>query len=130
MKHLRAAAGPKTQLVLIEQVFPTVCDEPAAHEIPGAELPAPPEPLLRNMGRAGSIVYLVDLLVRKEKELQLGDELTLFAPLPKMMGSLNGQERTITYLRDLFKQAGWKLSSVHYNKASVVRYQKVVAVPI
>ncbi|KAI0266044.1 S-adenosyl-L-methionine-dependent methyltransferase, partial [Russula aff. rugulosa BPL654] len=109
LKHLRAAAGPKTQMVLVEQVFSTVCDEPAAHEIPGAELPVPPKPLLRNMGRAGSVVYLVDML---------------------MMSSCNGQERTITYFRDLLKQAGWKLSSIHYDTASVVRYQKVVAVPI
>ncbi|KAI0265261.1 S-adenosyl-L-methionine-dependent methyltransferase [Russula aff. rugulosa BPL654] len=109
LKHLRAAAGPKTQMVLVEQVFSTVCDEPAAHEIPGAELPVPPKPLLPNMGRAGSVVYLVDML---------------------MMSSCNGQERTITYFRDLLKQAGWKLSSIHYDTASVVRYQKVVAVPI
>lgn len=109
LKHLRAAAGPKTQLVLVEHVFSTVCDEPAAHEIPGAELPAPPKPLLRNMGRAGSAVYLADLL---------------------MMGYLNGQERPITYFRDLLKQAGWKLSSVHYDAPSALRYQKVVAVPI
>ena len=46
------------------------------------------------------------------------------------MSSCNGQERTITYFRDLLKQAGWKLSSIHYDTASVVRYQKVVAVPI
>ena len=46
------------------------------------------------------------------------------------MTCLNGQERTITYFRELFKQAGWKLSSVHYDGPSVVRYQKVVAVPI
>jgi hypothetical protein len=65
LKHLRAAAGPKTQLVLIEQVFSTVCDEPAAREILGAELPVPPQPLLRNMGRAASVAYNVDLLVRK-----------------------------------------------------------------
>ena len=115
---------------MIEQVFSTVCDEPAAHEIPGAELPAPPKPLLRNMGRAGTAVYLVDMLVRKGMELRLDDELTFFAPPPKMMGCVNGQERTITYFRDLFKQAGWKLSSVHYDAGSLIRFQKVVAVPI
>jgi hypothetical protein len=109
LKHLRAAAGPKTQLVMVEQVFSTVCDEPAAREIPGAELPTSPKPLLRNMGRAGSMVYNIDIL---------------------MMGYFNGQERTITYFRDLLKQAGWKLSTVHYDVPSVVRMQKVVAIPI
>jgi O-methyltransferase len=74
LKHLRAAAGPKTQLVMVEQVFSTVCDEPAAREIPGAELPTPPKPLLRNMGRAGSMVYNIDILVRKEKEIQLDND--------------------------------------------------------
>jgi hypothetical protein len=63
LKHLRAAAGPKTQLVIVEQVFSAACDEPAVHDIPGAELPVPPKPLLRNMGRAASGVYLMDVLV-------------------------------------------------------------------
>ena len=42
----------------------------------------------------------------------------------------NGQERTITYLRDLLDQAGWKLTAVHYDEPSVRRYQKAIAVPI
>jgi hypothetical protein len=48
----------------------------------------------------------------------------------KMMGFFNGQERTITYLRDLLDQAGWKLTAVHFDEWSVRRYQKVVAVPV
>ncbi|KAH9993364.1 S-adenosyl-L-methionine-dependent methyltransferase [Russula vinacea] len=52
LKNLRAVAGPKTQLVVSEQVFSAACDEPAIHDIPGAELPVPPKPLLYNMGRA------------------------------------------------------------------------------
>jgi hypothetical protein len=71
LKHLRAAAGPKTQLVMVEQVFSTVCDEPAAHEIQGAVLPVPPKPLLRNMGRASSGVYLIDVLVRKRNGIPI-----------------------------------------------------------
>jgi hypothetical protein len=65
LKNLRAVAGPKTQLVIVEQVFATVCDEPATREIPGAEFPAFSKPLLRNMGRAGTVVYFLDNLVRK-----------------------------------------------------------------
>jgi hypothetical protein len=57
-------------------------------------------------------------------------ELTFLRSHPKMMCCVNGQERTITYYGDLFKQAGWKLSAVHYDAPSVVRLQKVVAVPI
>ncbi|KAF8467031.1 S-adenosyl-L-methionine-dependent methyltransferase, partial [Russula ochroleuca] len=80
----------KTQLLIVEQVMSFACDEPATHETLGAELPVPPQPLLRNMGRAASVVYAIDLL---------------------MMGLFNGQERTITHLRDLLNQAGWKLTA-------------------
>jgi hypothetical protein len=66
LKHLRAAAGPKTQLLIVEQVMSFACDEPAAKKIPGAELPVPPQPLLRNMGRAASSAYAGDLLVRRQ----------------------------------------------------------------
>lgn len=57
-------------------------------------------------------------------------ELTCFMVPLKMMGFFNGQERTITYLRDLLDQAGWKLTAVHHDAPSVVRFQKVIAVPI
>ncbi|KAH8978956.1 S-adenosyl-L-methionine-dependent methyltransferase, partial [Lactarius akahatsu] len=88
LKHLRVAAGPKTQLVIVEQLIACACDEPATHEIPGAELPTPPKPLLANMGRVDSAAHAMDAL---------------------MLGILNGQERTITALRSLLHQAGWKL---------------------
>jgi hypothetical protein len=45
-----------------------------------------------------------------------------------MMGFFNGQERTVTYLRDLFAQAGWKLTTVYYDSPGAIRYQKVVAI--
>ena len=45
------------------------------------------------------------------------------------MGFFNGQERTITYLRDLLNQAGWKLISVHEDKQSARSYQKAIAIP-
>ncbi|KAF8498100.1 S-adenosyl-L-methionine-dependent methyltransferase [Russula emetica] len=106
LKHLRAAAGPKTQLVIVELVMPSVSEEPATREIPGAELPAPPQPLLRS--HASTQVYLYDIM---------------------MLSLFNGQERTITHFRDLLDRAGWKLTAVHYDSLSVRRFQKVVAVP-
>jgi hypothetical protein len=140
LKNLRAAAGPKTQLLIFEQAMSFVCDEPAAHEIPGAERPAPPQPLLGNMGRAATNVYATDLLVRggQNSDSESDIDTTFFflfsfrvsRARQKMMGLFNGQERTITYLRDLLNTAGWKLISVHYDKLSARRYQKVVAVPI
>jgi len=48
----------------------------------------------------------------------------------KMMSLFNGQERTVTYLRDLLNKAGWKLVAVHYDKPSNRRYQKAIAVPM
>jgi hypothetical protein len=74
LKHLRAAAGPKTQLVIVEQAISHVCDEPVAHEIPGAEVPAPPQPLLHNTGRAALGAYFTDVMV--SWELRSGDDRT------------------------------------------------------
>ncbi|KAH9988258.1 O-methyltransferase [Russula compacta] len=108
LRHLRAAAGPKTQLVIDDQIIACVCDEDAVHEIPGAEIPVPPKPLLPNMGRASSMAYNTDVM---------------------MMGFFNGQERTITYLRDLLSKAGWKLAAVHHDVPSAMRHQKAIAVP-
>ena len=45
------------------------------------------------------------------------------------MTFLNGKERTVTQLRDLLKQAGWKLTAIHHNMLSAVGYQKAIAVP-
>ena len=47
-----------------------------------------------------------------------------------MMGLFNGQERTITYLRDLLDKGGWKLISVRCDKPSARSYQKAIAIPI
>jgi hypothetical protein len=47
-----------------------------------------------------------------------------------MMCFFNGQERSVTYLRDLFAQSGWKLVAVHYDTPTAIWYQKAVAVPI
>ena len=61
LKHLRDAAGPNTQLVSLERLITCACDEPATHEIPGAELSVPPKPLLPNWGRVGSLAHATDV---------------------------------------------------------------------
>lgn len=58
LKDLDSAADSKIDLVIIEQVI-------AAREIPGAEIPIPPLPLLRNLSLACSQEYLADMVVRK-----------------------------------------------------------------
>jgi len=54
-------------------------------------------------------------------------ELIFFAP--KMMGFFNGKERTVTQLRDLLEEAGWKLIAIHRGTLSAIGYQKVIATP-
>ncbi|KAF8259331.1 O-methyltransferase [Lactarius quietus] len=108
LKQLRVAAGPKTQLVIIERQTACPCDEPATHEIPGAELSVPPKPLLPNWGRAGSFALATDAT---------------------MLCQFNGQERTITVLRSLLEQAGWKLIAVHHDAPSVTGFENAIAVP-
>jgi hypothetical protein len=68
LKHLRAAAGPKTQLLILQRAMSFVCDEPAVYDISGAECPVPPQPLLRNMGRLVSNAYCGDLTVGGQNE--------------------------------------------------------------
>jgi len=112
--------------------MPSVSEEPAAREIPGAELPAPPQPLLPSS--ASAHVYLYDIMVRKQIWNSTYDDNMAFlfcahARRQKDVEYLNGQERTITHFRDLLHRAGWKLTAVHFDSLSVRRYQKVVAVP-
>ena len=126
LKHLRKAASPRTQLVIIEQLAPHACDEPTTHEIPGAELPVFPKPLLPNLGRATS-TPLYDAMVRGVNSI-LGLLSRLLFTL-KMMSFFNGKERTLIQFRDLLKQAGWRLAAIHHNPLSVVGYQKAIAVP-
>jgi len=67
LKHLRVAAAPKTQLIIVDQLIACACDEPATHGIPGAEVPVPPKPLLPNFGRASSMAYNTDVMVSKNE---------------------------------------------------------------
>lgn len=97
LKHLRAAAGPKTQLVIVGLVMTSVCDEPATHGIPGAQLPAAPD--------CKSTLLMISFLFARSHPPP---------PSKKMMGVLNGQERTITSLRNLLDRSGWKFAAVHY----------------
>lgn len=38
------------------------------------------------------------------------------------MALFNSQERTITYLRDLLNEAGWKPIAIHHDEPSAHRY--------
>ncbi|KZV60678.1 S-adenosyl-L-methionine-dependent methyltransferase [Peniophora sp. CONT] len=108
LRHLRAAATPSTQLVIVDNIMAYACPEPAALEIPGAALSPPPAPLLRNLGEANSTAYLMDV---------------------EMMAITGGVERTVTQFRDLLAQAGWKVTRVHHGAPFVLSHQKIIAVP-
>lgn len=64
LRQVRAAAGPNSQLVVIDCIMSYACDDPEdVKAIPGAVFPTPPAPLMRNMGQASIMPYLCDLSV-------------------------------------------------------------------
>ena len=63
LRQLRDAAGPNTQLMILDTIMSYVCEEPLS-DVPGAEVSPPPAPLLSNGGYAYSSDYMVDLAVR------------------------------------------------------------------
>lgn len=68
LSHLRAAATPNTQLIVIDNVIPYACADSGsgpALDIPGASniRPTAPPPLLPNFGAGGIMTYLADIAV-------------------------------------------------------------------
>lgn len=64
LRHLRAAAGPHTQLIVVDSILSYACADPDnVRDIPGAALPQPPAPLLPNRGAASLMQYLLDMQV-------------------------------------------------------------------
>ncbi|KAF7314008.1 S-adenosyl-L-methionine-dependent methyltransferase [Mycena chlorophos] len=102
LRHLRAAAGPETQLVVLESALPVVCRESdgTGHDdvVPGAARPPAPRPLLANGGRASASVYRMDTSVYRM-------DMTMYT-------LLGGSERTIGEYAALFAEAGWRLERV------------------
>jgi len=96
LKHLRAAASPTTQLLVIDPMAPYACrvdvTSTVSGTIPGAFLPPPPAPVLANLGEANTSVYYADMHM-----------LTMFG----------AQERTIDEFVSLTGKAGWKIVKVH-----------------
>lgn len=65
LRHLRAAAAPFTQLVIVDNIMSYACVEEDLKTIPGAERPLPPAPLLPNGGHAATIPYFQDIQVKE-----------------------------------------------------------------
>ena len=65
LRHLRAAAAPDTQLVVVDTIIGYACPEPAIPHIDGAAPPfSAPAPLLPYVGTSAPTDYLLDLTVR------------------------------------------------------------------
>ncbi|KAI0064466.1 S-adenosyl-L-methionine-dependent methyltransferase [Artomyces pyxidatus] len=87
LKHLRAAAGPSSKLIIFDMLMPYACPDPAGGP------PPPPAPLLANLGIAiGGFITAVDL---------------------QMLNFFNGQERTLKQFITLGAATGWKFEAVN-----------------
>ncbi|OCH84738.1 O-methyltransferase [Obba rivulosa] len=108
LQRLRPAATSTTKLILIEHIVRYSCrSEGQFKDIPGADEPEAPEPLLPNYGISGGREYVVDL---------------------QMMNLLNAQERTIPQFMELLRSAGWKLDRVIRSPSD--RFALLVASPL
>lgn len=62
--ELRKAAGPMTQLLVVDSTLEYACEDTTlTRDIPGAAIPPPPAPLLANKGAAGVLRYFADVHV-------------------------------------------------------------------
>ncbi|KAI0341313.1 O-methyltransferase [Trametopsis cervina] len=110
LRHLRDAADPHTQLVVVDSIISYACAEPEPkHNIAVVSNDtAPPAPLLPNRGIGNVVPYLADM---------------------QMLNVLNGSERTLEQFDQLFAKSGWKLSRAHFMGGQVLRSVKLIAVP-
>ena len=108
LRHLRAAAMPSTRLVIIDRIMSYACTDETLNTISGAELVAPPAPLVANGGSFSAVAYFVDL---------------------NMLALQNGKERTVEEFRRLLEQTGWTLVQVIRQSSFAVNSGKLVAVP-
>ncbi|KAG6900056.1 hypothetical protein C0993_003542 [Termitomyces sp. T159_Od127] len=107
LKELRAAAKPKTKLVIVDCIISYTCHDATTGSglFDYTEAPAP---LLPNYGAANAMPYILDL---------------------GMMIWCNAQERTIGQLNTLLRSTGWRIVDVK-RRAPRNFYEPVVAVPV
>ncbi|THG95611.1 hypothetical protein EW026_g6076 [Hermanssonia centrifuga] len=109
LSHLRSAAAPSTQLVIIDNIASYACpDTTSAQQTPGASTRLPPAPLLANKGEANVLAYLGDI---------------------QMLNLNNGSERTIAQFSELLRKSGWKLVRVAQGDGFEGENSKLIGVP-
>jgi hypothetical protein len=106
LRHLREAATPSTQLIVVDNLMPYACVDDSLKDVPGADLALPPAPLLPNGGHASAVSYYEDL---------------------GMLLLMNGKERTIRDVHSLLESAGWRLVRIVH--CSAYTTSKAIAVP-
>ncbi|KAJ7479885.1 O-methyltransferase [Mycena latifolia] len=106
LAQLRSAATPDAKLVVVDQIIPYATESDLVNSIPGMARPAPPAPLLRNMGAAMAVPYWADI---------------------HMYALLNGRERTIGSMVEVCRKAGWAIVQVYHLPGSL--FSEIVAVP-
>ncbi|KAJ6602649.1 O-methyltransferase [Mycena vulgaris] len=106
LSALRGSAIPEAKLVIVDQIIPYATESDLVNSIPGTARPAPPAPLLRNMGVASAVPYWADI---------------------HMYALLNGRERTMGTFVKVCEKAGWKIVQVHHLPGSL--FSEIVAVP-
>ncbi|KAJ7234592.1 O-methyltransferase [Mycena rebaudengoi] len=108
LQNLRDAAQPSTQLVIIERIIPSAASAPGleVENVPGAQRPSAPPPLLPNWGVGMAAFYLYDFDVHT---------------------ILGGVERTLGGFSDILSKAHWKLDRVYHCVGSELSH--IVGVP-
>ncbi|KAI0712854.1 S-adenosyl-L-methionine-dependent methyltransferase [Cerioporus squamosus] len=96
LSQLRAAAGPSTKVLIVDQILPLACRD----ENESALVPAD-SPLLPNLGKAYASSYNFDIT---------------------MMTTLGGKERTLREFTDLAAASGWQISNVTRATGSLWAY--------
>ncbi|EPQ51575.1 O-methyltransferase [Gloeophyllum trabeum ATCC 11539] len=93
LRHLRAAATPRTRLVIGDYLISYACpDTGAAGSLAGYKPIEAPPPLLANLGKASATAYALDM---------------------SMFTNFNGQERTLRHFLDLTARCGWQAIQVY-----------------
>jgi len=105
LRRLRDAAAPTTTLVIVDPIIVHPCPAPPS-TIPGANLPAPPSPLLSNLSIANASTHFMD---------------------QNMFVHFNAQERTLDHLVELLASSGWEIVQVHRPDVSGGYLSQIVA---
>ena len=107
LRHLRAAAGPSTRLVILDIPLPYACVNDIGKNILVVNEQSHPAPLLPNGGCANAFSYFADM---------------------QMAQMCNGKERTMDQVQELLRTTGWRLESVAIGR--VLSTSKFIAVGV